>query len=223
LKTADTLGGFILTLNTNVLPLLFFLIDISIIADFLEVLQYGFVEVGFFFELGLELGFEGGEAGGEIEVVFFVGKADVAAGGEDVVEVLDAGDGGGAAEAFYVFVGFAGFGGGFFAPRVVRGGYGFDVFGGEFTGAAVDEAAGIAGVDEEDFAAAFACGFGAVEEPETGRGIWVLRKSLAGRLTMQFTRRASMRARRMSPSPELLDVREPLARTKPARPVGARW
>lgn len=40
---------------------------------------------------------------------------------------------------------------------------------------------------------------------------------------MQSTRGSSMRARRMSPSPELLEVREPLARTKPALPPGARW
>jgi len=40
---------------------------------------------------------------------------------------------------------------------------------------------------------------------------------------MQSTRSASMRARRMSPSPDWLEDMLPLARTKPAMPWGARW
>ena len=40
---------------------------------------------------------------------------------------------------------------------------------------------------------------------------------------MQSTRSASMRARRMSPSPDWLEDMLPLARTKPAMPCGARW
>jgi len=37
------------------------------------------------------------------------------------------------------------------------------------------------------------------------------------------TRSASMRARRMSPSPDWLEDMLPLARTKPAMPCGAMW
>ena len=39
---------------------------------------------------------------------------------------------------------------------------------------------------------------------------------------MQSTRSASIKARRMSPSPEVLVDIEPLASTKPAMPLGAR-
>ena len=43
-------------------------------------------------------------------------------------------------------------------------------------------------------------------------------------LVGQFTiRSASTMALRISPSPDWLDDIEPLASTKPARPVGARW
>jgi hypothetical protein len=101
-----------------------------------EVLKDSSVEPGFFLELGFEFGFEGGEAGGEVEAVFFVAEADVAAGGEDVAEFPNLRYGDGAAEAFDVLIG-----GGVFAPGVVGPGDALDVGGAQFPGAAVDEAA----------------------------------------------------------------------------------
>ncbi len=53
-------------------------------------------------------------------------------------------------------------------------------------------------------------------------GICVVQDSCLGRATMQSTRSASMLFLRMSPSPDWLDESEPLARTKPAVPLGGR-
>ena len=53
-------------------------------------------------------------------------------------------------------------------------------------------------------------------------GIWVFKKSFAGRLTMQSMRFASISAFRISPSFEVLEVRLPFAKTNPAVPVGAK-
>ena len=53
-------------------------------------------------------------------------------------------------------------------------------------------------------------------------GICVFRNSLAGRFTMQSIRLFSTSALRISPSPDVLLVSEPLAKTKPACPLGAK-
>ena len=53
-------------------------------------------------------------------------------------------------------------------------------------------------------------------------GICVFRKSFAGRLTMQSTRRASINPLRISPSPDVLEVSAPLASTKTGLPVRAK-
>ncbi len=54
-------------------------------------------------------------------------------------------------------------------------------------------------------------------------GIWVVSNNWPGSAIMQSTRSASIIFRRISPSPDwLLDI-DPLARTNPAMPLGARW
>jgi hypothetical protein len=54
-------------------------------------------------------------------------------------------------------------------------------------------------------------------------GMWVLRNSLAGRFTMQSSNPVSIMLFLISSSLFVLEVSEPLARTKPAIPVGERW
>ena len=60
-------------------------------------------------------------------------------------------------------------------------------------------------------------------ENQRQAGICVLKKSCGGRATIHSTKSASIKARRISPSPLCPEDMEPLARTKPACPVGARW
>lgn len=48
-------------------------------------------------------------------------------------------------------------------------------------------------------------------------------KSWPGRATMHSTRSASIRARRISPSPPELELMEPLASSRAIEPFGARW
>ena len=52
---------------------------------------------------------------------------------------------------------------------------------------------------------------------------WMYGVPPAGNATMQSTKSASMMALRISPSPDWFDDIEPLASTKPASPVGAKW
>lgn len=54
-------------------------------------------------------------------------------------------------------------------------------------------------------------------------GICVFKNNFAGRLTMQSINRASTSAFLISPSPEVLEVSEPLASTNPACPLGLKW
>ena len=92
----------------------------------------------------------------------------------------------------------------------------------EFAGAAVDEVAQVARVDEEDFVLArVAVVAGAVKKPEGGRYLGV-EEELGGQVDDAVDEVPSAIIVRMSPSPWLLVVREPLARTTPAMPVGAR-
>ena len=53
-------------------------------------------------------------------------------------------------------------------------------------------------------------------------GICVFKNSFDGKLTMQSIRLFSINAFRISPSPDVLVVSEPLASTKPACPLGAK-
>ena len=69
-------------------PLSYILHLLSYQLHLLQVLKDRLVECGFLFQLFLELGFEGGESFVEVEIVLVVGKSHIAAGGEDIVELL---------------------------------------------------------------------------------------------------------------------------------------
>lgn len=132
------------------------------------------VELYFFFELGGELGLEGGEAFVEVEVVLVVGKAHVATGGKDVVEIPDALDTRGIAKALDVLVRAA-----YLAPLVVGAGDLLDILLPELLRAAIDERALIPGVDEKDLVdpiTVAAVRLVPREEPERGRDLRVEEK-----------------------------------------------
>ena len=148
-------------------------------VDHRQSARNGGIELLFFRELGVEFGAELCEALGEVEVVVLVGQADVASGGEDVVEFGHAGEGDGGAEAFDVRIVAVDI-----APVVVRIADGGDILRGEDAGPAVDEFAHVAGVDEEYLAGAVAeavIGAVAREEPE-GRGYLGIEKELGGQV-----------------------------------------
>src|SRR5699024_11223823 len=62
-----------------------------------------------------------------------------------------------------------------------------------------------------------------LETNHSPTGIPVLKNSLPLIATMQSTNPASTSLRRISPSPRLFEDNDPLASTKPAVPLGARW
>jgi hypothetical protein len=100
---------------------------------------------------------------------------------------------------------------------VIGAGNGGDVLVGKLLGPSIDQVAHVACVDEKNFIDPVAeLAIGLVASHQRQAGIWVFKKSFAGRLTMQSTRRASIRDLRISPSPEDFEVSDPLASTKPA-------
>ena len=104
---------------------------------------------------------------------------------------------------------------------VVGGRDALDVVVGQIAAGAVDHAAHFPGVDEQGAATAVA----AVpsEEPQTGGYLGGPEELAREGNMMQSTRSASIRFLRISPSPDWFDDMEPLERTKPAVPRGARW
>src|SRR5690554_3832349 len=163
--------------------------------------------------------------GKRLTIVFLLFSPHIAPRGQHEVVLPDLFQAGGLAEAGDILIALAAL------PGMEGVGDLGDVVVGEVPQYPVPHEAQVTGIDEQVLvttgalvhlvgreAAALVLG----QQPDTG-GIWVLVNSCPGRATMHSTRSSSTRRLRISPSPPVLELMEPLASSRAMLPAGARW